>query len=166
MDRDIPALAYIEQQILGRAAIGGSLQSYTKSVEVQYGLESGSLGSGLFWQTRLLALMYALVLFPKEYWKMGQDDPVYQQIEKRWPLSGVSVLTPDEKFGNSVYGFVHRLRNALAHANISFSGDHLEIWNCLQTREVYRARMGRTEAEKFLETVGAIMANRRNRTEH
>ena len=135
MNEKLPGLAYIEQQILGR----------------------------LFWQPRVLSLLYMLILFPKEYWNLDQDDPMYLDIEQRWSVKGVSVVTPDERYGSTVYGFVHRLRNALAHANIAFQGDYMEIWDTWRGGEAYRARISRKEAEKFLETVGSRMANLRNR---
>ena len=164
--KDIPAMAFIEQQILGRANTSGSLRRHAESVEAHYDLERGLLGSGLFWQTRVLSLMYMFIVYPKEYWKMEQNDPIFLEIERRWSLRGVSVLTPDEEYGNSVYGFVHRLRNAVSHAKISFHGKNLEIWDSWQERDVYRAIVAEAEIERFLEVVGEMMANQRNRTEH
>ena len=79
MSKDIPAVACIEQQILSHAVSEGNLQSSVRRVEAEYGLETGSLGTGLILQVRILSLLYMLILFPKEYWKMGQDDPIYQE---------------------------------------------------------------------------------------
>ena len=81
MTKDIPTLAYIEQQVLGRAARSGSLGAAARDVEADYGMAAGSLGVGL-------------------------------------------------------------------------------------VRDVYRARMVFEAIEAFLETVGALMANERNRTVH
>jgi hypothetical protein len=163
VNKDIPALAYIEQQVMGRAAAKGSLQSHVRMLEDKYGL---ALGSGLFWETRVLSLLYMLILFPKEYWKMDQNDPVYREIEQLWPLSRVTVLIQDQKYGNTIHGFIHRLRNALAHANLAFHKNAIEIWDSRKGQDVYRACMSRNETERFLETVGSIMANQRNQTPH
>ncbi|MDE0047244.1 MAG: hypothetical protein OXP28_01425 [Gammaproteobacteria bacterium] len=166
MSRDIAAMAFIEQQVLGLAAHDGSLENSARRVESQYGLPPGSLGTGLIWQTRSLSLLYTLVLFPKEYWELDQGDPIFREIDQRWSVNTVRVITPDKKFGNTVFGFVHRLRNALAHARIAFSGDDIEIWDTWKGREAYRARISREEAERFLAIVGSTLANLRNRVVH
>ena len=166
MNKEIPGLAYIEQQILGPAAAGGDLRSHVGEVEAAYGLLPGTLGDGLFFQTRLLSLLYLLVLFPKEYWGMDKNDSIYREIEERWSLDRIRVITADEKYGKTVYGFIHRLRNALAHADIRFHGDEIEITDSWKGQIVYRVRISNDEIEFFLETVGAIMANRRNWAMH
>ena len=162
MNKDVPKMAYIEQQILGRADASGSLRNHVNKVEVEYGLPPGTLGNGIFWQTRLLSLLYALILFPKEYWGMNQDDPVYREIGERWSVDRIRVLTQDKRFENPVYGFIHRLRNALAHATIAFHDDDIEISDSWNGQLAYRARISRDEATAFLEIVGSIMANARN----
>lgn len=166
MSKDIPALAYIEQQILGRAVASGSFQNHVGELEVEYGLTPGTLGNGLFWQVRVLSLLYALILFPKEYWGMDQDDPVYREVAEQWSVDRIRVLTQDRKYGNTVYGFIHRLRNALAHASIAFYDDGIEISDSWNGQFAFRARVSNDEATAFLEKVGSIMANRRNRPVH
>ena len=163
MSKDIAAWAFLEQAVLASAERHGSLRSHAQRVEKGKCLPPGYLATGLIWQTRVLSLLYMLILFPKEYWNLDQCHPIYRDIEQRWSVNAVRVVTPDEKYGNTVYGFVHRLRNALAHASIVFQGDDIEIWNTWKGRESYRARISRKEAEKFLETVGSRMANLRNR---
>ena len=164
MSKDIAAWAFIEQAVLASAERDGSLQNHAQKVEREYGLPPRYLATGLIWQTRALSLLYMLILFPKEYWNLDQSDPIYRDIEQRWSVDEVSVVTPDEKFGSTVYGFVHRLRNALAHARIAFQGDDIEIWDTSKSREVYRARIPKKEVQKFMEIVGSRLANLRNRT--
>lgn len=164
MSKDIAAWAFIEQAVLASAERDGSLRNHARRVEREKGLPPEYLGTGLIWQTRALSLLYMLILFPKEYWNLDQNDPIYRDIEQRWSVNAVSAVTPDEKYGSTVYGFVHRLRNALAHARIAFQGDDIEIWDTRSYQEVYRARIPRKEAQKFMEIVGSKMANLRSRT--
>ena len=166
MSKDVPAMAFIEQQVLAQAASDGRLRSPARRVETMYGLETGYLGNGLFWQTRVLSLLYALVLFPKEYWSLEKGDPIYGEIEQRWSLGGIEIITQDEYYGNTIYGFIHRLRNAVSHAHIAFKGDDIEFSDIWKGQEVYRARISKDEVENFLRTVGSIMANRRNPAVH
>ncbi len=166
MEDDIAAMAWIEQQVLGLAARQGSLRSSARRMEKEYRLTLGFLGTGLFWQTRVLALMYTLILHPREHWRMEQGDLIYTEIAKRWSLEGVDVITGDEKYGNTVYGFIHRLRNAIAHAHITFLEDGIEFSDGREGQDFYRARLSRIQTEKFLEVVGSVMANRRNWPRH
>ena len=159
MSKCIVAWAFIEQAVLASAERDGSLQNHAQRVERENGLPPGYLATGLFWQTRSLSLLYMLILFPKEYWNLDQCDPIYRDIEQRWSINAVSVVTPDQKYGRTVYGFVHRLRNALAHASIAFQADDIEIWDTWMGREAYRARISRKETERFLEIVGSRMAS-------
>ena len=169
MSKDVAAWAFIEQEVLALAEGDGSLRHHARRVEKMYGLVPEYLGTGLLWQTRALSLLYMLVLFPREYWMMEQSDPIYREIEERWSLNGINVLTDDKKHGHTIYGFIHRLRNALAHANIAFHGDDIEFADFADKcrgKEVYRARVSRHEVQTFLKTVGSIMANRRNWAVH
>lgn len=59
MNEKIPALAYIEAQILHRANTQGLLTPSVRSVEREYGLQEGSLGLGIFLETRVLTLLKA-----------------------------------------------------------------------------------------------------------
>lgn len=166
MEDDIAAMAWIEQQVLGRAAKGGRLRGTARSIEKEYRLTPGSLRTGLFWQTRVLSLMYTLILHPREHWRMEQGDLIYAEIAKRWSLEGVDVITGDERYGHTIYGFIHRLRNAIAHAHITFREDGIEFADGREGREFYRARLSRNQTENFLEVVGSVMANRRNWPRH
>lgn len=166
MSKDIPSWAFIEHQVLAATAKAGGLQDAALKVESMYGLRTGYLGNGLLWQPRAVSLLYTLILFPKEFWGIKQqDDPIFTEISTRWSLDDICIVTPDRRYGNTIYGFMHRLRNALAHANVTFRGNDLEIWDSYSGREVYRARIPRRAAEKFLEETGKIMANLRNRTD-
>ncbi|MCY3816540.1 MAG: hypothetical protein OXG59_09655 [Gammaproteobacteria bacterium] len=167
MSKDIAAWAFIEHAVLSSAERDGSLRDHAQCVEEKYDLPPGYLKTGLIWQTRALSLLYMLILFPKEYWKLNRGDPIYRDIEQRWSVvDAVSVVTPDKRYGSTAYGFVHRLRNALAHASITFQGDNIEIWDTSGRQEVYRAKIGRKEAENFLAVVGSTMANLRSRAVH
>jgi len=166
MDKYVAWMAYIEQQVLGMAAQEGALKNYARRIEEIHGLRPEYLGTGLVWQTRSLSLLYTLILFPKEYWKMEEGDSIYSEIERQWSLENVDIITEDEKYGKTVYGFILRLRNALAHANVTFRGDDIEFSDSWNDREVYRARVSRKEVGRFLEIVGSMMASRRDLAVH
>lgn len=98
---------------------------------------------------------------------MKQDDPTFVEIGKRWSLNGIRIVRQDEMYGNTIYGFIHRMRNALAHANFTFQGEDLEIWNCHSSgREVYRAYIPRSVVLSFLDVVGVLMVNSMQRSTH
>lgn len=61
----IPRFAYVEAQIIHRAAKSGRLDESARAVEQQYRLVHGSLGNGVFLESRIIQLLYCLVVVPK-----------------------------------------------------------------------------------------------------
>jgi len=58
-----------------------------------------------------------------------------------------------------VYGFIHHLRNAIAHAHFEFKDPNaFEFWDQEKDTETYRARLSLEAMERFLEVVGRLMA--------
>ena len=162
MDERIPAVAYIAAQMLHRASAEGLLLPSVRSVEAEYGLKPGSLGGGIFLQTRTISLLYSLILIPKEFWCLGEKDPVYERISAAWSLKVINIKTDRSNWQDPIYRFIHHLRNALAHANFFFEGSNFEFWDEHNNQEKYRAALSISSVQQFLEVVGSIMANLRN----
>jgi hypothetical protein len=159
MIEKIPALAYIEAQILDRASTQGLLAPVVRSVEAENGFQLGILGSGVFLQTRIVSLLYSLIVVPKEYWGLGQDHQIYGQIKNSWSLELVSISVNTRRWQDPVYGFVHHLRNAMAHANFEFHGGDFEFWDQHSNKpETYRATLSTEAMQKFLNIVGRQLA--------
>ena len=159
MDKNIPRLAYIEAQILHRAARLGSLNSTARLVEVEYKIPSSTLGNGIFFQTRTLSLLYLLIVLPKEYWVLKQTAPIYSQIEQLWSVSNIHVVIDSNDFKNPVYAFIHHLRNAVAHAHFDFIDNNFVFWNQKNKQITYKAEVAFSVLENFLEVVGSYLAN-------
>ena len=163
MNEEIPAYAYIEAQVIHRAANNQALEASARVIEKQYDLPEGFLGSGIFSQTRILSLLYTLIVVPKEFWKLDEKDPVYSTIEELWLIDSVDVITDNSRWEKPVYSFIHHLRNSVSHANFSFEKDYFEFWNQYKNRpESYRARISTEALIVFLERVGSILANLKN----
>ncbi len=163
MNEKIPAIAYIEAQILHRANAQGALAPSARSVETEYGLQQGSLGSGVFQETRILSLLYSLIVVPKEFWNLNKNHPVYVQIKESWSLETVNIITDQGQWEEPIYGFVHHLRNAIAHANFEFKSGNFEFWNQHNNNpETYRAKLSMQAIQHFLEVAGSLLANLRN----
>jgi len=160
MNEKIPAIAYIEAQILHRASAQNLLAPSVRSVEAEYGLQQGSLGSGVFLETRILSLLYTLIVVPKELWNLSKTHSIYGQIETSWSLETVDVITDQSHWEVPVYKFVHHLRNAMAHANFKFKGGSFEFWDQYKNKpETYRAKLSVQVMQQFLEVVGSLLAN-------
>lgn len=162
-------MAYIEQQILGSAAKDGRLQEHVRMVERKYNQEPGTFVNGLFWQTRVLSLMYLLILLPKELGQPERDHPMYQEIAEKWSVGRLRDLVTRrgyretqglEKNTSAVYTFISELRNALAHGNIKFHDDAIELFDRRNFELHFKALFSIEEAQAFLEIVGSTMANR------
>lgn len=163
MNEKIPAIAYIEAQILHRASAQGLLAPSVHAVETEYRLKPGSLGSGVFLETRILSLLYLLIVVPKAYWSLGQDHPIYSQIEKLWSLEKVYIIVDESHWKEPIYRFIHHLRNAMAHANLEFKSGNFVFWDQYKKKpEAYRATLSTEVMQRFLEVVGSLLANLKN----
>lgn len=162
---NLPSLAYIEMQILGRAAKAGALEQATRSVEKDYGLSPGSLGTGVVFESRVVSLLYCLIVLPKEIWNISHDHDVLQRLRDNW-LGKVRIESKKgEKTDDhppSLYQFIRHLRNAMSHANFSFKSSRFEFWDCdPRTSEVFKASLAKDDLVEFLESVGSMLANMR-----
>ena len=163
MNEKIPAMAYLEAQILHYACSEGLLAPSVRSIEIKYGMHPGSFGSGIFLKTRILSLLYLLIVVPKEFWSLSENHPIYDQIKKSWSLETVKINLDKNHGKEPIYKFIHHLRNAIAHANFEFKSGNFEFWDQYKNKpEIYRAKLSTQEMQQFLEVVGALMADLRN----
>ncbi len=161
--KKIPALGYIEAQILHRASAQGLLAPAVGSVEREYGLQPGSLGSGVFLETRILSLLYLLIVVPKEFWSLSNNHQIYGRINESWSLEMVSIAVCNSRWQDPIYRFIHHLRNAMAHANFEFKNGNFEFWDQNKNApETYRATLSTAAMQQFLEVVGSLLANLKN----
>ena len=158
---NIPQGAYIEAQIIHKAAIAGALEPYAREMERKQGVPEGTLGMGIFFQTRAIALLYALILVPKEFWEIKSDSAIYTRLENVFSLDGVEIRTDESGYTGDLYKFVHHLRNALAHARFNFNAKSFEFWDWdpRKKAENYRAIIQEPKLMSFLEVVGSNFAN-------
>lgn len=159
MDKNIPRLAYIEAQILHRAARLGMLNSTARLVELDYKIPASTLGNGIFFQTRTLSLLYLLVVLPKEYWALKEQALIYGKIEKLWSINNAKIVIDFNDFKNPIYSFIHHLRNAVVHAHFEFIDNNFVFWNERNKKITYRAEVSFSTIESFLEVVGSLLAN-------
>ncbi len=158
---NIPQGAYIEAQIIHKAAITGALEPFAREMEREYGVAEGMLGMGVFFQTRAIALLYALILIPKEFWELKSNSGIYIRLEKMFSLEGIDIRIDVSRHRGDLYKFVHHLRNALAHAHFEFSTRTFEFWDRDPRTKVenYRAIVQEPKLMSFLEIVGSNFAN-------
>ena len=109
----VPTAALIEHFVLEEALSGDlSIKKASSIVVPRFGLSSD--GPFMHRQTRLLGLLYTLLVFPREHWKR---DGLLEVIVERAKCDN------DLSKGNSKLlneGFIRSLRNAVAHARIDF----------------------------------------------
>lgn len=159
MDKQIPKLAYLEAQILHRAAKLGVLSSTARVIEREHNYPIGMLKNGVFFKTRTLSLIYLLIVLPKEYWALKQTAPIYSQIEQLWSVNQIRVVTDSQEFEKPIYAFIHHLRNALAHAHFDFIDYNFVFWNQKNKNITYKVEVSFSAMESFLEVVGSLLAN-------
>lgn len=80
----------------------------------------------------LVGLLYCLVVVPKEIWLLPQNHILYKRLKEEAELEKLfSITLRDPKFDSDpVYYLMHRLRNAIAHANFSIDESQaFEFWD-------------------------------------
>ena len=161
----IPTLAFIEAQVIHQAVAKGALTDSVRAVETYYNLAEGSLGNGVFLESRMLTLLYCLVVVPKEVWASESEHPVYQAVSTKWRIPQGAVSNHRSGFPDRpTYQFIHHLRNAVAHARFSFRDQRFHFWDQRRHEHEpsFRASVSLSELQEFLEIVGAAFANLRS----
>ncbi|MGD9561078.1 MAG: HEPN family nuclease [Pyrinomonadaceae bacterium] len=158
---DIPRGAYVEAQIIHKAANAGALEPFAREQERYYGVTEGYFGQGIFLQTRAIALLYTLILVPKEFWELQSDSEIYTRLEGLFSLDDVQITIDASRHSGELYKFIHHLRNALAHARFKFAAKSFEFWdrNPRTNVESYRAIVQEATLIAFLEVVGSNFAS-------
>ncbi len=117
---DIARKAYVEQQILGLASEKNLLQPAIEEIAKKYSIAPSLLRKGLFPETRILSLIYLLIVVPKEFHTFNKSHEIYNRIETSWFYENIEVKLNTRYKDNPVYAFIHHLRNAMAHTNFEF----------------------------------------------
>jgi len=159
MNENIPRVAYVEAQVLHCAGRKGLLAPCVRAVESEHGLEPGYLGTGIFFETRVLSLLYCLIVVPKEFWSLGPAHAVYGQIADQWSVGEAAIRVDRSRWRDPTYRFIHHLRNAVAHANLEFRERAFEFWDKNGGEEKYRAVLSETAMQQFLAVVGSLMSS-------
>jgi hypothetical protein len=164
-ETDLPAMAFVEHQILAQAIAQNALAPAARAIERRYGVKEGYFGSGIFFQTRVVSLLYCLIVIPREIWDIKGDHSALENVSRNWNINCIQILNGESGKNLNHSSFVRRLRNAISHAKFRFekNGDFV-FWdqNPRKSDPEFRARINKSDMEGFLSTVGAIFANLRN----
>ena len=156
----LPAAAWIEQQILSAAQASGALEPFVRQAEKANNVPPGSLGRGLFQQTRTTFLLYSLLVLPHSIWTNrgemkklldGLQSPLARGIQVT-RMSGKSVLPLSE--------FLRHLRNAVSHANYDFHGQDFLFWDKSKAgTKIFEATLSNGQLTNLINDVGKRFAN-------
>jgi hypothetical protein len=161
---EIPTWAFINGQIIQDAVRSGDLSRSIERVERSYGLSPGSLK--IINPAYMISLLYCLLVVPKVLCPdpklaamLGVLDP--KSVLKLVTISR-SASTPNSE-RDAVLDLVRHLRNALSHvrSEISDNGD-FTFWDQKGSSSPinFQATFTRLNLEKFLNTVGSVLANK------
>ena len=66
----------------------------------------------------IVGFLYCVIVVPKEIWISSPEDAVYKRLEAEKVVELFDVRLKDDGFDNQpAFFLIHRLRNAIAHAN-------------------------------------------------
>ncbi len=66
----------------------------------------------------IVGFLYCAIVVPKEIWNLFPENPVYKRLEAEKVVDLFDIRLKDNGFdSHPAYFLIHRLRNAIAHAN-------------------------------------------------
>jgi hypothetical protein len=97
-----------------------SVIQFYREFEQRLGLEYQAGRNVVFTAGVMLALLYLLIVFPKEKFRLKNEDVLVKQLDNAWGKITVETANSDSI---TLKDLVRRLRNSISHARIHFSDD-------------------------------------------
>jgi len=112
---EIPLRALLNAAIIDRAVETAEFERCVRDVLTL----AGATNEYQFKNPAFIAgFLYCVIVVPKEIWIASKDNPLYQKLHSEGVVDLFEIkLTDDEYDSNPTYFLIHRLRNAIAHAN-------------------------------------------------
>jgi hypothetical protein len=153
---DVPKKAFIDAQILLDSRMAEPRSRIAREIEKGYGLKRGTLGDANFIEVRVLSLLYLLILYPKEIWNLKPNSPEFVDLPNVFDIGAIDISWGKRSFPeHDHYEFIHRVRNAVAHAKVSFQGSQIILCD----RNGFQAHFDVHKMSQFLTKVGSFLAN-------
>jgi len=117
---EIPTRSFINAGIIYRAVVTKEFQAITQHVMAELGMPGAEY---LFKNPAYISgLLYCMIVVPKEIWYLPENHAVYKLLDESDILDLFDVTLKDAKFDtHPMYYLIHRLRNAIVHANFSIN---------------------------------------------
>ncbi len=121
VDNDfIPTAAFVDHYVVEEAlAKNIGLAKASAAVLPRFNMKKS--GVVLHWETRLLGMLYTMLVFPREIWKR---DGLLEIVVERAKKDDQLIETIKEQISMS---FLRSLRNSIAHARIEFTGNTVTL---------------------------------------
>ena len=135
-DREqIPQAAYINAQIIQEVVKMPGYKACVDRVATFHGisLDSYDLMSN---SAHIVSLLYCLIAMPREIWNLAENHAIYAEMQQHDPLKyfKFELLSGDTDRKPTLYEFLRRLRNAVAHAQFCFpEPDRFVFWGLKPT---------------------------------
>jgi hypothetical protein len=112
---EIPLRALLNAAIIDRAVETAEFEECVRTVLKL----AGSMGSYQFKNPAFIAgFLYCVIVVPKEIWLSSEDNPIYQKLHDEKVVDLFEIKLKDPEYDTKpTYFLIHRLRNAIAHAN-------------------------------------------------
>jgi len=160
MRNEIPQRAFINAQILQLAEKVNDWGKAVDSIAKSY-----SLGQYEFKNSAYVAsLLYCLLVVPKEIWiQKNRCHAVFNKIDHDELKKRIEYTSPPDFDADFAYNLIHKLRNAVAHANYEVDENmNFEFWNINDgNNENFRCKINAENLMWLLSVIGAELANLR-----
>jgi hypothetical protein len=158
--KEIPARAFLNAAIIDRLVETDAFAECQQNA-----LTKAGFASDIQYQYKnpafIAGLLYCLIVVPKEIWISTKDDPVYQQLENKGLLTLFKINRKGKDYDNApMYNLIHRLRNAVAHAD--FSIDQSQAFTFWDQREkdnppLWEAWISNEDLMRFLSKLAQVV---------
>lgn len=158
---EIPQRAYINTEVLQLAEQTADFQDCLRQVETKYGLAAYTVIN----PAHVVALLYCLIVVPKELWLTQESKQLHVRLAKLQPERLFELEHVDATFSERPAAeLIRHLRNSVAHADFSVdrNGQFRFFDRSKQDAEPrFIASITLENMERFLTIVGSQLANAR-----
>jgi hypothetical protein len=159
---EIPIRAFVNGMIIDRAEGTDDFQECVRRVLLEF-CNAPDIDYQFKNPAYVAGILYCLIVVPKELWRLEENDAVYKKLTQERIVDHFKLIRKDSKFdSHPTYYLIHRLRNAVAHAD--FSIDRLQNFvfrdrpNAM-TEPNWVARISGNELMKVLSKLGHVMGD-------
>ncbi|MGB3315022.1 MAG: HEPN family nuclease [Albidovulum sp.] len=154
---DIPKVALLEHEIFLEATRLDALSAASGNILEGKGLKRDEIPPPPYFQTRILSLLYLVILYPHELWEKTElRSKLIDNLEANSALNKIC--------GENLPDFLRHIRNSIAHARVQVTaGGRTTFVDRFKGKETFRTELSLEDVQTLLSAVGSAYAELREK---